>query len=621
MDGSDSQALNSVAGMSALVNQYRNQMPQQTLFVSSGDNYIPGPRFNAANDASLTSLLGTPDVGRADIALLNAMGLQASVIGNHELDLGVRQFTEIMRPSGQWQGAQFPYLSYNVDFSADSNANPLRVANGGSAADQAGKLTGWTQVNVGDQIIGVIGASSPVFKNITTVDNLDFKPTIAGSAIDIDGLAAEIQRGVDEMSAAGIKKIVLLSHMQQIQVEKQLATKLRNVDIIVAGGSNTLLANSGDTLRTGDVSAGSYPFLTQSASGQPVVVVNVDGDYKYLGRFIAPFDSDGVLIPERFESTQSGPKVTAVNLDNTAASGAVQRVVEIRDALRAVLAAKDGNVFGSTSVFLEGRRAFVRNQETNFGNLTADANLWYANLHQQATQVQISLKNGGGIRAEIGDVAAQPGSVTGFTLEPPKENPGIRQQGQISQLAVETSLKFNNRLWVFDVTAEQLKQLLEHGVAALGSQGRFPQVGGMSFSYDPARQAQVLSNFVVTTPGERIRSLKVGSETVVQDGAILGDPNRNFRLVTLNFLAGRGDGYPFPADLANLVKLDEVMDQNTSGGAVSTSTAGFGREQDALMKYLREFHTATPFNIPDTSEELDIRIQNLSKRADSLLAP
>jgi ABC-type glycerol-3-phosphate transport system substrate-binding protein len=38
-DGSDSTALNSVANMSVLINKFRAQYPQQTLTVSSGDNY------------------------------------------------------------------------------------------------------------------------------------------------------------------------------------------------------------------------------------------------------------------------------------------------------------------------------------------------------------------------------------------------------------------------------------------------------------------------------------------------------------------------------------------------------------------------------------------------------
>lgn len=94
-DGSDSTALNSVANLSGLINKFRAQYPQQTLTVSSGDNYIPGPRFNAAdNSAAMRSILGREAVGRGDIAMLNAMGIQASALGNHELDLGTGTFKD-----------------------------------------------------------------------------------------------------------------------------------------------------------------------------------------------------------------------------------------------------------------------------------------------------------------------------------------------------------------------------------------------------------------------------------------------------------------------------------------------------------------------------------------------
>ena len=186
-----------------------------------------------------------------------------------------------------------------------------------------------------------------------------------------------------------------------------------------------------------------------------------------------------------------------------------------------------------------------------------------------------------------------------------------------------------HKLWAFDVTAAQLKSLLEHGVAVLGSQGRFPQVAGMSFSYDPSRTAQTLNaNFVVTTPGERIRSLKVGRDVVVQNGALVGNAQRTFRMVTLNFLAegtstavGGGDGYPFPAtaDFVNLVKLDTTMTEASAGGAASTSTAALGSEQDAFMKYMKTQFTNSGFGLKDTPAAQDTRIQNLSQRSDTVL--
>ena len=618
-DGSDTTALNSVANLSGLVTKFKVEFPSSTLVVSSGDNYIPGPRFNSSNDPSLTSLLGVADVGRADISFLNAIGVQASAIGNHELDLNTTTFASIIKSSGAYKGAQFPYLAYNVDFTKDTNTSGSKVSNGLDAATlTGGKLAGWTKIVVGTETIGVIGASSPVFKNITTPGTLEFTPTLTSTEPDIDKLAAEIQKGVDEMTAQGINKVVLLAHMQTIAVEKALAAKLKDVDIIVAGGSNALLTDATDTLRTGDTSAGAYPFQATSASGAPVVVVNVDADYKYLGRFIAPFDAKGLLIPGRFDTSLSGAWKTSETDDTAGGVTPNSTITAIRNAIKSVISIKDGAVFGKTSVFLDGRRASVRNQETNFGNLAADSQLWYAKLHDST--VQIALKNGGGIRTEIGEVVAAPGSTSSASLEPPKANPSVnRKTGEISQLAIEAALKFDNTLVVIDVTAIELKSLLEHGVALLSTQGRFPQVSGLAFSYDASKTAQALnSSFTVSTAGERIRSLKVGNDVVVRNGVIVGDGNRTFRLATMDFLAKRGDGYPFPSPLRNPIDLTTLTSAQL-GGSVSTSTAKLGGEQDALMKYLKSQFITNAYNIPVTAEALNQRIQNLAVRADTVL--
>ncbi len=625
-DGSDTTALGSVANLSGLVSRFRAELPNNTMVVSSGDNYIPGPRFNASGDPALASLLGVPDVGRADIALLNAMGIQASALGNHELDLGPLQFNNIINSAtsgtNRWEGAQFPYLAYNVNFAADSTVAARVAPNGGNVTTLANRVSGWARITVGSETIGVIGASSPVFTTIATTGNLGFTPAQTGGGnFDVAALAANLQAGVNEMRAAGINKIVLLAHMQTISVERQLATLLDGVDIIVAGGSNTLLSDSTDTLRAGDQSAGTYPILLNSRSNEPVVVVNVDADYKYLGRLIAPFDAQGRLMPALFDTARSGAQVTSQASDTAGSVTPNPRVVQIRDALNGVIRAQDGNVQGSTSVFLDGRRASVRNQETNFGNLTADANLAYAQAIDPT--VRISLKNGGGIRSEIGEITAPAGSIdtSQAILSPPKANPDAnRAAGEISQLAIASSLRFNNSLATLDVTAARLKELLEHGVAVLGSQGRFPQIGGMAFSYDPAATAQVVSTAgAVTTAGSRIRSLSVGTDVVVRNGVVQGDPSRVFRLVTLGFLADGGDGYPFGAvaSQTNRVNLNTVATAATAGGR--SSFAAPGTEQDALGEFLQSRFRTTPFALAETAEALDTRIQNIARRTDTVL--
>ena len=629
-DGSDTTALNSVANLSGLINKFRAQFPEQTLTVSSGDNYIPGPRFNAAdNQAAMRSILGREAVGRGDIAMLNAMGIQASALGNHELDLGTGTFKDIVAPQSSgglvvWPGAQFPYLSFNTDFTRDINTASITGTNGATADELKAKVAGWTRVQVGNQTIGIIGASSPVFKNITSIGGLVIEPALsAAGEVDVDALAARLQLGVDEMTAAGINKIVMLAHMQSIAVEKALATKLKNVDIIVAGGSNTRLADANDKLRSGDTSAGDYPFLTNDALGKPVVVVNVDADYKYLGRFMAPFDSQGVLIPKRFDRALAGAWVTSETDDTAGGVTPSGKVIQIRDGLKGVIASKDGEFYGLTSVFMEGRRAFARTEETNLGNFSADANLAYA--QDVVPGVQISMKNGGGIRAELGYVKALAGSTAAPELLAPQANPEVsRPQGAVSRLMIEAAFKFDNKLWVFDISASRLHALLEWGVGDVENiGGRFPQVSGFSFSFDPAATKGTLAtDGSSTTPG-RVRSLKVGNDVLVRNGVVQGDPNRTFRLVTLNFMATGGDGYKFGATdsagagLSGLRKLEaEAASATALGGGVNLPVGG---EQDALAEYLKKFHSSTPYGVADTPAAQDLRIQNLSKRSDTVL--
>jgi Ca2+-binding RTX toxin-like protein len=94
---------------------------------------------------------------------------------------------------------------------------------------------------------------------------------------------------------------------------------------------------------------------------------------------------------------------------------------------------------------------------------------------------------------------------------------------------------------------------------------------------------------------------------VVENGVLVAEPTQEFRMVTLSFLAGGGDGYPFPdRDVVQLAQEDN---------APRTGDADFapdGSEQDALAEYLAaNFSEENPFSEADTPIEEDTRIRNL----------
>ncbi len=664
-------ALEDAPRLSAVLTALKNQdgsdadtLPDfpNTLILSSGDAYIPGAFLNASE-------LGFGGQGRADILIQNELGVQAITFGNHEFDLGTTLVANLLKPGAAipatsttpafpaYPGAAFPYLSGNLNFAPDANLAPLVTADGQEASTIPGKIAASTVITVNGERIGVVGATTPTLRNISSPGNVGVTPTPFGgtpSAGELDALAAEIQTDVNALLATNptINKVIVMAHMQQISIETELAKRLKNVDIIMAGGSNTRLFDSNDVLRAGDTNQGQYPTFSTDADGKPIALINTDGNYKYVGRLVVDFDASGNIIPTSYNPTVSGAYAT--NAAGVAALGA-QALVDpevqaIVDKLKTVVAAQDGAIFGHTDVFLNGSRNDVRTQETNFGNLSADANLAIGKGVDPT--VAISIKNGGGIRDNIGAVTFPTGGTNAADAikSPPAANPlANKAEGDISQLDITNSLRFNNGLTLVTLTAAQLLQTIEHSVAGTApgaTPGQFGQFGGVKFSFDPTRPV-----------GDRVLSLTVEPETpggtqqvVVQNGEVVGNPSRTFRIVTLNFLASGGDNYPFPAfqsanpTLFNRVDLLGELDTNSNGFEPTedlngngkqdapiaepskfgkANFASFGSEQDALAEYLvQTFPNASkPFTQADTAPALDERIQNLAARQDTVIAP
>jgi predicted extracellular nuclease/2',3'-cyclic-nucleotide 2'-phosphodiesterase (5'-nucleotidase family) len=615
-----------------------------SITLAGGDNFIPGPFLAAGTDlavrATLNALTGSTMAGQipiaaADIALHNLIGVQASTIGNHEFDLGSNVFRNSFTPNSGWVGADFPYLSANLDFSADSDLSTRFTTGGQEASSIKGRIAPTAVITEGGEKIGLVAVTTQILEAIsspsgTEVLGFPVGPGANGEADNMVLLASQIQPLIDGLIASGVNKIVLMSHLQILNNERTLAELLTGVDIILAAGSNTRLGDADDVAIAfpGHSAnfADTYPIVTAGADGKTTVIVNTDNEFTYLGRLVVDFDANGEIITDSLaanvaingayastaENVAAAWGTTVDNLDSTAFAAGTRgdRVEALTDAVQSVINVKDGNVFGWSNVYLNGERISVRNQETNLGNITADANADALRdaLGAAAPEFIVSLKNGGGIRAQIGSVSA-PDPIDG-TVD-------FLAPGTVSQLDIENSLRFNNGLIAFDTTAAGLKAILEHGVAALGNQGRFPQIGGVAFSFDPdlAAGSRVLDIALVREDGTRIG--------LFDDGVALAGAPATITVVTLNFLANGGDGYPIKANGENFrfllndgtlsAPVDEALNF-TATGVVPLNLLG---EQQAMGEYLAE-RFATPetaYNEADTAIQDDTRIQNLNFRA------
>lgn len=455
-----------------------------SIMVSSGDNFLAGPEFNASLDK------GVPFY---DALAMKRIGYDAITVGNHEFDFG----PEIL--SGFIRGfpTRMPFVSANLDVSG---------APGLARREEEGRIARSVVIRERGRRIGIIGATTPTLPLVSN----------PGPVEADDDVREAIQDEVTRLKDDGVDIIVASTHLQSIDEEVALVEELRGVDVVVAGGGGELLANEDDELVPGDEAQGPYPVVQEDSLGRDVPIVTTTGDYRYLGRLIVRFSESGLVTSIGRE--RSGPDVVGPDIEPDA-----EMTEAVVDPVRESIVALDETVIGSSEVPLDGTRDGVRTQETNLGSLATDGLLFAA--QRGGTPADVALQNGGGIR-----------------------NDSVFEAGELTELQTFDALPFSNFVAVVpDVPAQALKELLERGVSGVEErEGRFAQVGGMRFTYDPSQTAQELAeDGTVATPGQRVRELALDDGRVlVQNGQVVqGAPA--VRVATIDFLARGGDGYPF----------------------------------------------------------------------------
>ncbi|MBC7739108.1 MAG: 5'-nucleotidase C-terminal domain-containing protein [Candidatus Saccharibacteria bacterium] len=151
---------------------------------------------------------------------------------------------------------------------------------------------------------------------------------------------------------------------------------------------------------------------------------------------------------------------------------------------------------GTAETAMDSRRNVVRGEESPMGNLIADA-------MRAMTGADIAIMNGGGIRA---DRTYDAGS-------------------KLTQRDILTELPFGNITQLTELPGAQVLAALENGVSQVekGS-GRFPQVSGLTFVYDPTAEA-----------GKRVSEVMVA-------GAPL-EAAKLYKVAVNDYMLGGGDGY------------------------------------------------------------------------------
>lgn len=472
------------------------------VMLSSGDNFLAGPEFSA----SLYRVAGLPYF---DALSMDYIGYDAICIGNHDFDFGPDVLSKYIH---DYTFTQPPYLSSNLDFSLEDTLQNLV---------NVGRIKARTVITTNGQNIGVIGLTTPQLSYISSPRNVQVDP-------DIENI---VQAHVDTLTGMGIDKIILISHLQNIAEDTLLVKNLHGIDVVIAGGGDEILANAGDLLLPGDTPYGPYPLKITDYNGDTVYVVTTKGEYEYVGRLIVEFDAKGKVKSGTVTNinVNSGPERVAggANPDSVPANITVKE--QVVDSIVDYVSALALNIIGSTNVDLDGVKSHVRTQETNEGNLVADALKWQAEQLAGSYGLNppdVAFQNGGGIR-----------------------NNSVYPAGSdITELTTFDILPFANFVTIVPgIPADQFKEILENAVSRVEFvDGRFAQVSGFTFRYDINGTPQELDlNGNVVVAGTRVIEAKLdGGAMIVQNGMVVpGAPDIN--IATIDFLARGGDQYPY----------------------------------------------------------------------------
>ena len=350
---------------------------------------------------------------------------------------------------------------------------PVLMSNADLSAEPVLKdiLLKSTVIEKAGERIGLVG--------VTPINNDELSSP--GPNIVFTDPSPAIQAEVDAFTADGVNKIVVLSH-SGYPTDMAIALNTTGVDVIVGGHSNTLLSN------TSDRAAGPYPDVVNG-----VAIVQAYAYGKYLGELYVTFDDAGNV------TEASGEPIL---IDGTVEedADALARVAELAGPLDEIR----NEIVAETASPIEGDRSFCRAVECEMGNLITDAML--DRVKDQG--IQVAIQNGGGIRASI-------------------------DAGPVTKGEVLTVLPFQNTLSTFQVTGATLVEALENGVSQLeDGAGRFPQVAGMTYAFDPKAEA-----------GSRISDVMVGGAPV--------DMEKVYGVVSNNYVRNGGDGYDMFKDAMN----------------------------------------------------------------------
>ncbi len=457
--------------------------------------------------------IGTLSTGEAIIDVMNNVGYDIAIPGNHEFDYGMERFLEL---TGK---ANFPYISCNFNKEGELVFQPYVIKEFDGVK------------------IAFVGVTTPLTLRSSTPKYFqdDQGNFIYGFLQDETGEAvySAVQKAVDDARAEGANYVILMGHLgnEEEVIPWRYSDVLENttgIDVMLDGHSH-------DTDQV----------KVKNKDGEEVIRSGVGTKMANIG--CLTIGTDGSIKTELLSWNCDTPAPKLLGLRNIASDSVLEASYLLNMLLKEVVAktAVDLYFYDPTARTDDGKQIrIIRRSETNLGDLCADA------YRDQGGGTDIAFVNGGGIRVQL--------------------NAGDLTLGDI--LSVHP---FGNSLTVIEVTGQQVLDALEWSVHSLpGEFGGFNQVSGLTFEYDCTIESPVVADengmFVKVddTKERRVRNVMIGNEPL--------DPEKTYTLASHDYqLLNNGDGYTMykgckvlqeSVKLDNQVLIDYITD--TLGGVV-----------------------------------------------------
>lgn len=446
--------------------------------------------------------LGAMTQGKHLVALMNDVGYDMSILGNHEFDYGVEQLQDTLSI------ANFDVLCSNLHYTGQKDKSVLNY------------LSPYKVMNYGDTKIGFIGVSTPL--TIATTSPSRFMEdgkvvyTFDGEKKPED-LVESVQKTVDKVrNEEKVNYVVVLSHLGIVEESDRefnyssiyLAKNTRGIDAILDGHSHTVKERLDINNLDNKVVPISQTGTKLNNIGQ-LTISNGNFNFKLINSYEQrdPFISYQCASADNYLDSVIGGKVTDIDFDLT---------ITDSDGVR-----------------------MVRNRETNLGDLVADAYKASSGISD------IALINGGGVRESIkkGEVKYK----------------DIINVNPFGNLLCTVELTGQDILDAFEYFVMAVEKEYKKDGDPFGESGSFQQVSGLRFTVDTSIPTSVVllpdstETFDYVGGARRITSMEV-----LQNNEYTPiDPNKTYRVTSTNYLIKDGG-----CGMAKLMKNKKIVQED-----------------------------------------------------------